>query len=193
MIRIDIQSFLLKLQKYYHEHAHIPSYEQLKTFLGVKSKRTVFNYIHKLIEWGFLIKMGNILIPTDKFTGIAYYESVRAGLPSPATDDTKYQIDLNKYLVDHPFSTFTVKVKGDSMKDAGINEWDLVIVDKSRKHKVHDIVVGQLDGEFTLKYYMIDSQKRAFFRAANSEYQDMYAKDELLIFGVVVGLVRKYG
>jgi len=66
--------------------------------------------------------MGNVLIPTDKFTGIAYYESVYAGFPSPAQDDTKYQINLNDLLIEHPFSSFTVKVKGDSMKNASISE-----------------------------------------------------------------------
>jgi len=65
-------------------------------------------------------------------------------------------------------------------------------VDKSGKHKPGDIVVAQIDGEFTLKYYMIDNHKRVFLRAANSDYPDMYAKEELLVFGVVVGLVRKY-
>ncbi len=123
---------------------------------------------------------------------IPYFESISAWFPSPARDDTKFQLDFNTYLVDHPSSTFTVRVKWDSMKDAGIHENDLVIVDKSLKHKSWDIIIAQVDREFTLKYYMVDDKGRGYLQPANSDYPPIYPQEELIIFGVISAVVRKY-
>jgi DNA polymerase V len=76
-----------------------------------------------------------------------------AGFPTPGQDDAKYKIDLNTLLIDRPHSTFTARVKGDSMKDADISDGDLALVDRSRKPKFGDIVVAHVDGGYTIKYY----------------------------------------
>lgn len=123
---------------------------------------------------------------------LPYYESISAWFPSPANDDTAITLDLNTYLIDHPSTSFLVKVKGDSMIDACIAEWDIVIVDKSVKHKVGDIVIAQIDREFTLKYYQIDDNNKPYLQPANTNYPNMYAKEELVIFWVVTGVIRKY-
>jgi len=68
----------------------------------------------------------------------------------------------------------------------------MVLVDKSRKHKVGDIVVAQIDREFTLKYYMLDDTNTPYLQADNLNYPDMYAEEELIVFGVVCAVIRKY-
>lgn len=123
---------------------------------------------------------------------LPYYESISAWFPSPAKDDAKLELDLNDYLIEHPSSSFLVKVKWDSMIGACIAEWDLVLVDKSRKHKVGDIVVAQIDREFTLKYYMVDEKGIPFLQADNLNYPHMYAEEELVVFWVVSAVIRKY-
>lgn len=123
---------------------------------------------------------------------LAYFESISAGFPSPAKDDTKIELDLNTYLIDHPSSSFLVKVKWDSMIGACIADGDIVLVDKSRKHKIGDIVVAQIDREFTLKYYMVDGKGTPFLQADNLNYPPMYAEEELVVFGVVSSVIRKY-
>ena len=123
---------------------------------------------------------------------LAYYESISAGFPSPAKDDSKIELDLNTYLIDHPSSSFLVKVKWDSMIGACIADGDIVLVDKSRKHKVGDIVVAQIDREFTLKYYMVDDKGTPYLQADNLKYPPMYAEEELVVFGVVSAVIRKY-
>ncbi len=77
------------------------------------------------------------------------------------------------------------------MIDAGIHPKDIVIVDKSKKPKLEDIVVAEIDREYTLKYLKKDA-KGYFLRAGNDKYPDFHPKEELKIFGVVTGVVRKY-
>ena len=78
------------------------------------------------------------------------------------------------------------------MKDAGIFQGDLVIVHKGAKHKSWDIIIAQIDWEFTLKYYIKEKGKEPYLQAANSDYEDIYPKDELVVFWVVTAVVRKY-
>ena len=76
--------------------------------------------------------------------------SVSAGFPSPADDYTEENIDLNEYLIQNPFSTFFIRVKGDSMINSGIQDQDLIIVDKSLIAKPGDIVIAIIDQRLSL-------------------------------------------
>jgi DNA polymerase V len=80
-----------------------------------------------------------------------YASAVSAGFPSPADDYLELSLDLNKYLIKHPAATFYVRVKGDSMINAGIHDGDLLIVDKSVEPENDDVVVCVINGEFTVK------------------------------------------
>ena len=85
---------------------------------------------------------------------------VQAGFPSPALDYQDKKIDLNEHIIKHPASTFFVRVSGDSMVDKGIFQGDLLVVDKSLEPKSGQIVVAILNGEFTLKEFVQDAQKK---------------------------------
>ena len=78
-------------------------------------------------------------------------DAISAGFPSPADDYTEENIDLNDHLISNPFSTFFLRVKGDSMINAGIQDKDLIIVDKSLTAKPGNIIIAMIDGEFTIK------------------------------------------
>ena len=84
-------------------------------------------------------------------------DSVSAGFPSPADDYTEENIDLNEHLISNPFSTFFLRVKGESMINAGIKDKDLIIVDKSITAKPGNIIIAMIDGEFTIKKQKIVS------------------------------------
>ena len=120
------------------------------------------------------------------------FDSVQAGFPSPATEEQAHDIDLDEYLFPNPISTIMVTVQGDSMIDAGIFEWDIVIIDKAKQGVVDDIVVAEVDGDYTLKYLRKDRKRGYFLRAGNKKYNDIYADQELKMFGVVTGVIRKY-
>jgi SOS-response transcriptional repressor LexA len=78
------------------------------------------------------------------------------------------------------------------MKDADISDGDLALVDRSLKPKLGDIVVANVDGGYTIKYYDMDKDGKIFLNPANSNYKPIYPNEELQIYGVVTGIVRKY-
>ena len=116
---------------------------------------------------------------------------VRAGLPDPVTDDEADAVTLDDYLIERPSQTVLVRVKGDSMIDAGIFEGDLVVVEKRPAAKKGDIVVAIVDNEFTLK--RLGREKgRVVLRPENKAYPVIRPAADLEIFGVVVGQFRSY-
>jgi len=114
-------------------------------------------------------------------------DSVSAGFPSPADDYIEDNIDLNEYLLRNPFSTFFLRVKGDSMINSGIHNKDLIIVDKSLNPKPGDIVIALVDGEFTIKRFSIKNNK-LYLKPENHNYPNLNLEDynDVHIWGVVI-------
>ena len=118
--------------------------------------------------------------------------SVEAGFPSPADDHMERGIDLNEELIRNPAATFMVRVKGDSMRDAGIHAGDVLIVDKSLSPSDRKIVVAMIDGNFTLKRFR-NRNGRVTLEAENPDFQPIEVMDgqELTIFGVITYIIHK--
>lgn len=117
--------------------------------------------------------------------------AVEAGFPSPAEEELVDTLSLDELLIENRDASFLLKVSGDSMTGAGIMPGDLVIVDKGRPAKSGDIVIAQVDGEWTMKFL----RKRGdavLLVPANPRYQPIRPKQELKISGVVTAVVRKY-
>ncbi len=112
-------------------------------------------------------------------------ETISAGFPSPAEDYIEIGIDLNKYLIKNPISTFFLRVNGSSMNNAGIYNNDLLIIDRSINPKPGHIVVALLDGEFTLKR-LIKKQDNYYLRADKENYPaiNLYEYIDIQIWGV---------
>ena len=89
---------------------------------------------------------------------------VSAGFPSPAEDYVELALDLNKELVKHPAATFYARVKGSSMIDAGIEDGDLLVIDKALEPKDGSIAVCYIDGEFTVKRLAVQDDGSTWFR-----------------------------
>ncbi len=118
---------------------------------------------------------------------------VSAGFPSPVEDFLEPSLDLNRTLVRNPASTFFARVSGESMKDAGIHDGDLLVVDKSVEPADGCIAVCFLDGEFTLKRVRIDG-RRITLLPANDRYRpiEILPGDEFSVWGVVTYTIRKF-
>jgi SOS regulatory protein LexA len=116
---------------------------------------------------------------------------VMAGFPSPAEEELRDIISLDEYLINRPESSFLLKVSGDSMTGEGIMEGDLVIVEKGREPKNGDIVVAEVDGEWTMKYFRKE-KKTVILESANPKYPAIRPKSELRLCGVVTAVIRKY-
>ncbi|KGF87860.1 LexA family protein [Prochlorococcus marinus] len=120
-------------------------------------------------------------------------DSVSAGFPSPADDYTEENIDLNEHLISNPFSTFFLRVKGDSMINAGIKDKDLIIVDKSLTARPGNIIIAMIDGEFTIKRLSIKNNE-LYLKAENHNYPDFRFKNhiDVQIWGVVIYSIHSY-
>ena len=122
-----------------------------------------------------------------------FSHKVPAGFPSPADDHAESRLDLNEYLINQAESTFFVRIKGDSMVDAGILDNDIVIVDRSKSAAINDIVLASIDGEFTVKV-LTKNNTGPYLMPANKEFKPIYIEEgsQFEIWGVVTGSVRKF-
>jgi DNA polymerase V len=130
---------------------------------------------------------------TDTELILPYAEQgISAGFPSPAEDFLDISIDLNKELIKNPSATFYGRVKGDSMKDAGMENGDLLIIDKSLEPKNGKIAVCFIDGEFTVKRIKIE-KKIVWLIAENKDYQPIKvtSENEFVIWGIVTTVIKK--
>ena len=128
---------------------------------------------------------------TDVGLQLPLLEGVQAGFPSPAADFIDLSIDLNRHLIKHPSATFYARAKGDSMKDAGIFDGDLLIVDKSIEPTDGKIAICYIDGEFTVKLIKIDKDE-LWLMPANAAYQSIQMREgnSLSIWGIVTHVIK---
>jgi DNA polymerase V len=118
---------------------------------------------------------------------------ISAGFPSPADDFIELSIDLNKHLIKHKDTTFFAKVKGHSMKDAGIYDGDLLVIDKSLEPQDGKIAICQIDGEFTVKRIKIE-ENLIWLIAENENYKPIKVtpENELMIWGIVIHSIKSF-
>ncbi len=119
---------------------------------------------------------------------------IKAGFPSPAEDYPATAIDLNKELIRHPASTFFGRISGDSMTEAGIDDGDIVIIDKSLEPFNGAAAVCFIDGEFTLKYVRL-AANAVWLVPANPNFPALKVtrQNEFLIWGIVTYIIKKAG
>lgn len=120
-------------------------------------------------------------------------EKVAAGFPSPAQDYVDKTLDMNEHLIQNEAATFIVKVASLSMRDAGIDIDDELVVDRSIEAKHEDIVIALIDNEFTVKRLMIEADSR-WLKAENPEFSDIHLQDgqEMIIWGVVTYVLKPF-
>ncbi|HLO72747.1 MAG TPA: translesion error-prone DNA polymerase V autoproteolytic subunit [Flavobacterium sp.] len=118
---------------------------------------------------------------------------ISAGFPSPADDFIELTIDLNRELIKHKDSTFFAKVKGNSMKNAGIFDGDLLIIDKSLEPQDGKIAICQIDGDFTVKRIKKENGV-VWLIAENEDYKPIKVteENELMIWGIVIHSIKTF-
>ena len=121
-----------------------------------------------------------------------YLSPVRAGFPSPAGDAVDRPLDLHEHLVRNPAATFFVRAEGDSMREAGIHDGDLLVVDRSLEAAHGRIVVAALDGELTVKR-LKRRNGRVLLAPANPDYPeiDITEREEIHLWGVVAYVIHR--
>lgn len=131
-----------------------------------------------------VIEILNPFTDSQPFAVPLFADRCQAGFPSPAQDYIERDLDLNQYCVEHKSATYYVRAAGESMKDARIQNGDLLVVDKSLKARHGDIVIASVSGEFTVKMLLL--QPRIALQPMNSDFPTLYMDpDDLEIWGVV--------
>ncbi len=118
---------------------------------------------------------------------------VAAGFPSPAEDHMVQRLDLMAQLIKHPQATFLLRVRGESMKDAGIFDGDVVLVDKAITPRSGMVVIAVVDGEFVCKT-LWQRAGRMKLKAANVTFPDISPKEgqTVEVWGVVVAAIKQF-
>lgn len=189
---VVLQQRITAVRDFHARSKRLPSYSEMLTLFGVRSKQAVARVVDKMIEAGVVAKDdAGRLIPGDSFRGIRLLGDVAAGFPSPAEEELADVVTLEEYLVENKSATFLLRVSGRSMVGAGINPGDFVLVDRSKEAKLNDIVIAQVDGEYTMKYFQRRG-KKVILMPANPDFSPIEADESLSLEGVIVGVVRKY-
>ncbi|MBK0402545.1 translesion error-prone DNA polymerase V autoproteolytic subunit [Adhaeribacter sp. BT258] len=143
----------------------------------------------KLIRAGF-----EVVEATNLEIDIPFYSTpISAGFPSPAEDYLEDKINLQELLIAHPSATYFLKVRGDSMRDANLHEGDLLVVDRSLKPRLNQVIIGLLDNEFTVKR-LVKNQNQYYLHPENPAYPPILLPEESSRFqawGVVTWCIHK--
>ena len=119
-------------------------------------------------------------------------QGVSAGFPSPALDFMENSIDMNKALAENPLATFFIKVEGNSMIDAGIENQDVLVVDRSLEPENNKVAICFIDGEFTVKRIKAENNQ-LWLMPENKAYQPILVTEEnqFWVWGIVTYVIKK--
>lgn len=181
-----------KIQSFYKDNKRMPSYSEMMQLFGFKSKNAVFRVVEKLIEAGIVAKdhLGR-LIPLQTFGEVPMLGFVTAGFPATVEEELADTVNLDDLLIKNKPLTYMLEVDGDSMIDAHIEPGDMVLVEKTSKADDGQIVIAEVDGDFTMKYFRKKGDK-AWLEPANKNYKPIYPVHSLNINAVVKAVIRKY-
>lgn len=187
-----MEKALKNIRIFFKKNRRLPTYQELADLMGFASKNAAYKLANKLIDAGFLEKdEKGKLIPKRLFAPMPHTGIVKAGFPTIIDEDMSDIVSFDEYLIDNPEATFILNVSGDSMIEAGIHEGDMVLIDRTLTAKDGDIVVANVDGEWTMKYYRKMNDKVVLI-PANKKYKNIEPENSLEIAGVVTSVIRKY-
>jgi repressor LexA len=181
-----------KIISFYQKNRRMPGYKEIMALLGFRSKNAVYKLINKLVEDEVIDKDSNgKLTPMKIFGEIPLLGLVEAGIPTNVDPNLLDSLSLDEYLVGNKEGTYLLEVKGDSMIDEGIKEGDLVLVERKGDPKDGDIVIAEVDGGWTMKYFK-KKGNLIYLKPANKNYSPIYPQYDLKIAAIVKGVIRKY-
>jgi SOS regulatory protein LexA len=187
-----MENYKKQLYSFYHKHRRMPGYSEMCELFGFASKNAVSKVVNKLVDAGIVRKdTKGKLLPLALGDEVPLLGYVEAGFPSPAEEMALDRITMSELLLDTNDQVYLLRVKGDSMIDAGVFEGDLLLVERTENARLNDIVVANMDGEWTVKY-LREKRGRRYLEAANDDYPDLHPKVSLQVGGVVRNVIRSY-
>ena len=192
--KITLSEKLSQLRAFHRQEGRALSYAEMAQLFGYASKNAVYAPVQMLMELGYLHRStnGRIAFISKITSQIPVLGTVQAGFPSPAEEELlDTTMSLDAFLVQRPEATYLLTVSGDSMIDAGIHPGDLVLVEKGGAPKKQDIIIAQMDGAWTMKYFGKD-KTGVYLDPANPVYSRIRPKSSLTVGGIVRAVIRKY-
>lgn len=187
-----MEKYHQKILRFYRKARRMPSYSEIMELAGFKSKNAAYKLVKKMISLGIVEKdSSGKIIPRHIFGETKILGTVEAGFPSPAEEELTDTITLDEYLIKNKEATYMLKVRGESMIDAGIKPGDIVLVERNKPPRDGDIVIAEVDGQWTMKYFR-KSGSRVTLVPGNKKFKTITPEDELRIAAVVTAVVRKY-
>ena len=192
------KSILDFIQSEQREKGMTPSTREIQSHFGFASQTSVMQYIDTLQRKGFLQRHARkaraLITPLQRvrITDIPIYGQIPAGMASMTEQSAEGHISLDAANVNASAHarTFALRVRGDSMIEAHILDGDMVILEDRKDAQSGDIVAALIDGETTLKRYVVE-RGRPYLKAENPRYPDLVPARELRIQGVMISLIRK--
>lgn len=189
-------SYQTKIESFYKKEKRMPTYSEMMKLFGLKSKNAIFKIVEKLVEMGIVAKdhLGR-LVPTDSFAdnavSVPMLGFVTAGFPASVEEELTDTVNLDDFLIKNKPITYMLEVDGDSMINAHIEKGDMVLVEKSNTAYDRQIVIAEVDGEFTMKYFRKKGEK-SWLEPANKNYSPIYPEHSLNVIAVLKAVIRKY-
>ena len=191
----DVLGFIQREQR---ERGVTPSTREIQQHFKLASQTSVMQYIAALERKGFLDRQARkarslvTAMQKVRITDIPIYGQIPAGMAVLTEQTVEGHVSLDTASVNASKNgrTFALRVRGDSMIDAHIVDGDIVILEDRKEVRSGDIVAALIDGETTLKRYVLE-RGRPYLKAENPLYPDLVPARELLVQGVMVSLVRK--
>lgn len=191
----------LFIEKYQFKHGASPTVREMRLAMKLKSDGFVIHCLKSLVEKG-VIKKGDTprsikLLPSVRqklhadFVKIPVLGNIPAGSPVLSEENVEDWVTFEEGQIKNPAKTFVLKVRGDSMLDAGIFDGDFVVAVADKKPRIRDIVVALVDGGSTVKRYM-EERGKPYLQAENRAYKNIHPEASLEIQGVVTGVFRWY-
>lgn len=188
---LDISEYSEKLRRFFDSRKRMPSFSEMMSLWGYKTKSAVNYRVEQLLEAGYISKDKSGRLLPQWESGIKMLGLVEAGFPSPAEEQVLDVMNFDELLTPNRDSTYILKVKGDSMIEAGIQPGDMVVVERKTQYKPGAIVIARVDGEYTMKY-LRKKGDTYFLEPANKKYKPIYPTESFSVEAVVTAVVRKY-
>lgn len=183
------------VKAYQQEHGGYPTYREIQAALKFSSINSVSQYVKQLSNKGYLelIKNKGYRLAAQErpsVVSLPLLGTIQAGGPN-ATQETPETMTIPQQMVPSPQRSYLLRIRGNSMSDAGIHEDDIVIVDTSKKASIGDVIVALVEDETTVKRLAKKNGKK-FLKAESPDHEDIHPKGKWEIQGVVSGLWRAY-
>ncbi len=180
------------IRKFLDANKRLPSYREMLELFEVKSKNAVFQIVQKMIDARLIEKDSEgKLVPLGLKKGLRILGTVQAGFPTHAEEEISDIVSLDDFLITNHQASFLLKVSGDSMIDAGIQPGDFVVLERGKNPRNGDIVVAEVDHEWTMKFFE-KKGRDVVLRPANRKYRPIVPNNALSVAGVVTAVIRKY-